>query len=83
MSMVMNMSRQILHGDGMIKPSTQEEVDMYMDLIDNTKKVGGWNQAILDIIIEESKAYFSGDKNVDETADIIQNRVKTYVNENR
>lgn len=66
-----------------IKPSTQEEVDMYMDLIDNTKKVGGWNQAILDIIIEESKAYFSGDKNVDETADIIQNRVKTYVNENR
>ncbi|MDD6071271.1 MAG: hypothetical protein PUC12_10750 [Clostridiales bacterium] len=66
-----------------IKPSTQEEVDMYMDLINSTKKVGGWNQEILDIILEESKAYFSGDKNVDETADIIQNRVKTYVNENR
>lgn len=66
-----------------VKPSTQEEVDMYMDLIDNTKKVGGWNQAIFDIIIEESKAYFSGDKSVDEAADIIQNRVKTYVNENR
>lgn len=66
-----------------ITPSTQEEVDMYMDLINNTKKVGGWNQAILDIIIEESKAYFSGDKSVDEVADIIQNRVKTYVNENR
>lgn len=66
-----------------IKPSSQEDIDMYMDLINNTKKIGGWNQAILDIIIEESKAYFSGDKSLDETADIIQNRVKTYVNENR
>jgi len=69
--------------DVAIKPSSQEDVDKYTELIDNTKKIGGWNQAILDIIIEESKAYFSGDKSLDETADIIQNRVKTYVNENR
>ena len=66
-----------------IGPSSQEDVDLYMELIDNTKKIGGWNQAILDIIIEECKSYFAGDKSVDETADIIQNRVKTYVNENR
>lgn len=66
-----------------IGPSSQEDVDIYMDLINNTKKIGGWNQAILDIISEESKAYFSGDKSLDETADIIQNRAKTYVNENR
>lgn len=66
-----------------IEPSSQEDIDMYMDLINNTKKIGGWNQAIIDIIVEESKAYFSGDKSLDETADIIQNRVKTYVNENR
>ena len=38
------------------------------------------NKPIQQII---GKAYFAGQKSLDETADIIQNRVKTYVNENR
>lgn len=66
-----------------IKPATQEQMDLYVNLIENTHKIGCWNDAILDIISEECKPYFKGDKTVDETADIIQNRVKTYVNENR
>lgn len=66
-----------------IKPTSQEEADLYMDLINNTKKVSDWNSDILEIIIDESKAYFQGDKSLDETVNIIQNRVKTYVNESR
>lgn len=66
-----------------IKPSSQEEVDMYKELVNNTKKSGEYNEFIMEIIQEETKAYFSGDKSLDEVASVIQNRVKTYVNENR
>lgn len=66
-----------------IKPSSQEEVDMYTDLINNTKKTRGYNNEMMEIIQEEAKAYFAGEKSLDDTADIIQNRIKTYVNENR
>lgn len=66
-----------------IGPSSQEDVDMYKQLIQNTKKIGEDNEFIMQIIQEETKAYFSGDKNLDETVGVIQNRVKTYVNENR
>lgn len=34
------------------------------------------------IVMEEAAAFFSGQKSVEETAEIIQNRVKIYVNEN-
>lgn len=66
-----------------IKPSSQEEVDMYTDLINSTKKISGYDNEIMEIIQEEAKAYFAGEKSLDDTAAIIQNRVKTYVNENR
>ena len=66
-----------------IGPSSQEEVDLYLGLINNTKKVGGYDYKIMEIIEEETKAYFSGDKSLEDTADIIQNRITTYVNENR
>lgn len=66
-----------------IVPFTQKEIDTYKDLINNTHKISPNNWDIMNIITEEAKAYFSGDKTVDETADVIQNRVKTYVNENR
>lgn len=66
-----------------IKPSSQEEVDMYTDLINSTKKISGYDNEIMGIIEEETKAYFEGEKSLDDTAAIIQNRVRTYVNENR
>ena len=66
-----------------IGPLSAEEEKLYRDLINNTTKVSSNNTAISDIITEEAKNYFSGQKSLDETADIIQNRVTTYVNENR
>lgn len=66
-----------------IKPSTQEEVDMYKNLIDSTKRVGSYNYSLIEIVQEEAKPYFAGEKSLDETVKIIQNRVETYVNENR
>ncbi|MBE5924580.1 MAG: extracellular solute-binding protein [Lachnospiraceae bacterium] len=66
-----------------IGPLSKEEEQMYRDLINNTTKVTESNDAIMEIINEEAKNYFSGQKSLDETADIIQNRLTTYVNENR
>ncbi len=66
-----------------IVPLTDKEAQLYKDLVNNTKKSGGYNNALMEIITEEAKAYFAGEKSLDETADIIQNRIKTYVNENR
>lgn len=66
-----------------IVPLTDKEAKLYEDLVNNTKKSGGYNSALMEIITEEAKAYFAGEKSLDETADIIQNRIKTYVNENR
>ena len=66
-----------------IGPLTEKQAQMYIDLVNNTDKTGEYNDEIGNIITEEAKAYFSGQKSLDETADVIQNRVKTYVNENR
>ncbi len=66
-----------------IKPLTPEQEQQYRDLVNNTKKSGRYDYNMLNIVQEEAEHYFAGEKSVDETADIIQNRIKTYVNENR
>ena len=66
-----------------IVPLSDEQAQKYIDLVNNTTKTSDYNTEITNIITEEAKAYFAGQKSLDETADIIQNRVKTYVNENR
>lgn len=65
------------------KPMTQEQGNLFRELIYSTKCCEQYNDVILSVIEEESKQYFAAEKSLDETVDIIQNRVKTYVNENR
>lgn len=64
-----------------LEPVTKKQVEKYKELINHTKKPLQQNTTIVDIILEECQPYFAGDKDVDETAKIIQNRVTTYVNE--
>ena len=66
-----------------IGPLSADEEKIFRDAINNTTKVSESDGAIMNIITEEAKNYFGGQKGLDETADIIQNRVTTYVNENR
>ena len=42
-----------------------------------------YNDDVMTIISDETGAYFSGQKSAKEVADIVQNRVSNYVNENR
>lgn len=66
-----------------LQPVTEEQIARYKDLINHTTKRYKINYMISDIICEEAMVYFSGDRDVDETAKIIQDRVTKYVNEKR
>ena len=66
-----------------IAPMTQEEVDEVVGFLQSVEEHFSNSQELINIITEEAAPYFAGQKNVNEVADIIQNRVQIYVNENR
>lgn len=66
-----------------ITPNTDADNERMMNFIKSVNTVYEYDTDLLKIIDEEVQAYFSGQKSVDEVADIIQNRASTYINENR
>lgn len=60
---------------------TQEDVDKVMYIIENTENTMSYDSSILNIITEETSAFFAGQKSAADTAKIIQDRVRTYVSE--
>ena len=61
---------------------TQEEIDIVMDYLKAQNKILRSNTSVINIIQEEAKAYFNDEKSVEDTMELIQNRVQTYVSEN-
>lgn len=62
---------------------TQEEVDTIVGLSKGAKPAFSMeNNEIIRIINEEAPAYYSGQKSAEDVANIIQNRVQLYVDEN-
>ena len=66
-----------------IYAASEEEVAAVRDLIESVTSLYQYDEQINNIIMEESKAYFEGQKSAKDAADIIQSRVQIYVNENR
>lgn len=62
---------------------TQEDVEIYLDLINQTKYCVDSDMVVFNIIMEEAADYFEGRRRLDKTVQIIQERVETYVNEQR
>ena len=60
---------------------TQEECDQLMALYNAIDSYIRRDPSLTAIITETAGAYFAGDKSLDETADLIQNRASLYVNE--
>ena len=58
-------------------------MERFWKLYESTEQITGRNDALLDIVMEQAEPYFAGDKTLEETAQLIQNRAKLYVNENR
>ena len=64
-------------------PLSQEQADVYVNLVQRTKKVGYFDDDITDILLEEAQSYFSGKNSLEDAVRYTQNRVNTYVNEKR
>lgn len=62
-------------------PVTSTEIRMIRELLEDAEPIQGWNAEIFEIISEEAGAYFAGQKSAKETAEVIQNRVMLYLNE--
>jgi len=63
-------------------PLTQAEVDNLTNFIKSVdKKASSVDSSIIEIIDDEAASFFSGQKNVDDVVNIIQNRVSTYIKE--
>lgn len=62
---------------------TDEEYNMFMDLLDRTDRLMTYDNSIMNIIREEAAVYFEGQKTAQECADVIQSRVEIYVNEQK
>lgn len=64
-----------------VGPLGKSEEELLRELLSNASRRQGIDPTIQDIIMEESKAYFNGEKDADAVAKIIQNRVSIYMNE--
>ena len=63
-------------------PLTQEEAKEFYDYVVSIDTMYEAETDIKNIINEEASAFFSGQKTAEEVAEIIQNRVNVYINEN-
>ncbi len=66
-------------------PLSEEEITVIRSIIDRIGICNSYDtvsEEIMNIIQEELKAYYAGDKAAKDTADVIQSRVKLYVSEN-
>ena len=72
------------YGDGPtieIYAMTQEQYDTVNGLIENTNRIMRYDQSLMEIISDETGAFFAGEKTAEETAKHIQNRVQLYMAE--
>jgi len=64
-----------------LQPPTQEDVDFMENLLSQANVYIGTNQKIISIVQEETAAFLTGQKTAETTAQLIQDRVSTYLNE--
>ncbi len=62
---------------------TREQADQILAVIDSADSAIVFDESVMDIIKDEAKAYFAGEKTVEETAALIQNRVSLYISEQK
>ena len=62
-------------------PLLRRRPDQLAALIENIAGTSSYNENIMNIINEETAALFAGQRTAEQVADVIQNRVSTYVAE--
>jgi len=64
-----------------LQPPTQEDVDYMENLLSQANVYIETDQQIISIVQEETAAFLTGQKTAETTAQLIQDRVSTYLNE--
>lgn len=62
---------------------TESVINEYIDTMENARMLPVRTEPLLDIICEEAAYYFNGSKGVEDTAEVIQNRVQLYLDEHK
>ena len=62
-------------------PLTEERVREFEDFFNSIDKIDIWDREMFFLIREICDPYFAGAKTLDETVDMLQNRVGLYVSE--
>ena len=62
---------------------TDHEVEIMKEWMSHAKVETARDHAIREIVMEESKGYFSGQKSLEDTCDVIQRRAQLLLDENR
>ena len=60
---------------------TEEDSQRHRDLVSHTAQLYWPNDELSNIVWDTLGAYFAGDRNLDDTVALVQNRVQLYVNE--
>lgn len=63
--------------------ATEEDIKEYRELLEGATVLASYDEEIMSMIEEEVEPFFAGKKSAKDVANIIQGRVKIYVNENR
>lgn len=64
-----------------IPPMTDEEISMVRSFVENSNRIKNSDPKIVLLVLEEAEMYYQGQRSLDDTAAMIQNRVGTYVQE--
>lgn len=64
-----------------IYAATEEEISLIRGLLERAEPVKTSSPVIMNVIMEEVEGYFDGQKDVDEVARIIQNKVSVYLSQ--
>ena len=62
---------------------TQEEAAALRAIVESASLLGHFNERVAEMVAEEILPFFAGDRTAENTARILQNRVQTYLNEQR
>ena len=62
---------------------SQAEADQIMDIINRTTRVIDEDDELMGIILEDTQAYFAGQKSLDDVVRQLQSKMNIYINEQR
>ncbi len=66
-----------------IYATTPRQAEQLKEVINTSTKMMDYDQSIINIVLEESAAYFAGQKSAEDVAKLIQSKANIYVNEQR